>query len=184
MERMPDGMRRQEEPARWFPTSPQLWRVFSGQSNRDQKKTGPIGPEATVLMIEQTLKLLQIGHAASSGSLVAHGPDGSIFSIVPLPIVRPIKITVIVPPANRANSESWRPQSAPAIPSPKRATMEPICPRNDQGVDRGMSRLRQRPMIPQTWNKTTKTSKTAQMLTGTSKTIQAPSVVPAWDTPK
>ena len=30
----------------------------------------------------------------------------------------------MVPPANRANSESWRPQSAPAMPSPNRAMIE------------------------------------------------------------
>ena len=68
---------------------------------------------------------------------------GSIFSIDPLPIVMPISRIVIVPPANRANSESWRPQRAPAIPRPNSATIRPVCPRDGHRVVRGIRRFRQ-----------------------------------------
>ena len=40
----------------------------------------------------------------------------------------------MVPPAKRANSESWRPHKAPAIPSPTRAMTKTIRPRSAQGV--------------------------------------------------
>src|SRR5271157_2969746 len=80
----------------------------------------------------------------------------------------PMSKTVMVPPAKRANSESCRPQSAPAMPSPKSATMNPIFPRYDH-ADRGMSRLRQRPMIPH------RSSLVVNM------TRQAPSLVPVWE---
>ena len=84
---------------------------------------------------------------------------GSVSSIEPFPMVIPMRRTVIVPPANRANSESCRPQSAPAIPSPKNATTTATCPLPDHGVERGKSRLRQRAVMPQTWKSNTSTSK-------------------------
>ncbi len=42
-----------------------------------------------------------------------------------LPMVMPISRAVMVPPANRANSESCRPHRAPATPSPTRARTKP-----------------------------------------------------------
>src|SRR5208337_266102 len=106
---------------------------------------------------------------------------GSVASIVLPPMVMPISKTVMVPPAKRANSESCRPHSAPAMPSPKSATMNPILPRYDQ-ADRGMSRLRQRPMIPHTWKKTTSTSRTAhKSILVVNMTRQAPSLGPVWE---
>src|SRR5208282_50813 len=106
---------------------------------------------------------------------------GSVASIVLPPMVMPISKTVMVPPAKRANSESCRPQSAPAKPSPKSATMKPILPRYDH-ADRGRSRLRQRPMIPHTWKKTTSNSRTAQRSNlVVNMTRQAPSLVPVWE---
>src|SRR5271166_3018996 len=96
-------------------------------------------------------------------------------------MVMPMSKTVMVPPAKRANSESCRPQSAPAMPRPKSAMMNPILPRNDH-ADRGMSRLRHRPMIPHTWKKTTSTSRIAhRSICVVNMTRQAPSLVPAWE---
>ena len=54
--------------------------------------------------------------------------------------------------------------------------------RDRPSADRGISRFRQSPMTPQTWNKTTSISKTAQRSRrDANMTIQAPSLVPAWD---
>jgi hypothetical protein len=154
---------------------------FQGGQIAAKKKSGPFGPDATITITMEDLMPIYLDQAASSGSVVTHGYSGSVFSIDPLPMVIPIKRTVMVPPANKPNSESWRPQSAPAMPSPNRAMIEPICPLEDQGVDRGMSRFKHRPMMPQTWKTITKISKTLQRESGPPTTIQAPSVVPAWD---
>ena len=148
-----------------------------------QKKSGPIGPDDESRLIMQRVcgesNLVRPRAPARSSRTDA---AGSVFSIDPLPIVMPISRTVMVPPANSANSESCRPQSAPAMPRPNSATIEPTCPRDDQRVDRGISRFRQRPMMPQTWNKMTRTLEDGhKSRDGTPTTIQAPSLVPAWD---
>ena len=97
-------MCKQWEPARSFQTSPQLSLAIWCPSNRDKKKSGPISPDVTNSIVWKDL--MPFAQVASSGSVVTLAITGSAFSIVPFPIVRPIKRTVMVPPANSANSES------------------------------------------------------------------------------
>ena len=109
---------------------------FRGRSNRGQKKSGPDGPDARINSSERIALAVEDNlRRPAPASVVTHGRAGSVFSIAPLPMVMPISRTVMVPPANRANSESCRPHRAPAMPRPNRATIRPICPRDGQRVD-------------------------------------------------
>ena len=48
-------MCRQAETARRFQTSPQLLRAVWGLSNSEQKKSGPIGPDASKTFVQKSL---------------------------------------------------------------------------------------------------------------------------------
>ena len=92
--------------------------------------------------------------------------------------IMPISRNVMVPPANRANSESSRPQTAPARPSPTIATTNPTRPLSAHLVA-GISRFMHSAATPKIWNIITAISSQAQTRT-LDQTIQAPSLGTVW----
>ena len=114
-----------------------------------KKKSGPLAPMKPKQLCGKCLRRSSNPQAASSARLSRREHRLGLLDRS-APHRHSDQQTVMVPPAKSANSESWRPQSAPAIPSPNSATMAPTCPRDDHAVERGISRVRQRPMMPHT----------------------------------
>ena len=106
------------EPRRTLPHDP-------GPSNRRrEKKSGPTAPRR-----EDRCRSTGCGRekfqATGFGSAAIRIDAGRSHRRAPLPAIMPIRRTVMVPPAKRANSESNRPQSGPEDAEPDQGEDEP-----------------------------------------------------------
>ncbi len=112
----------------------ELWRAISGRSNRGSKKIGARRPRRRKSLIGKRVgktrpvrkwsEKVWARQPARPASAANWGPTVPVVSTWWLPMVMPISRAVMVPPANRANSESCRPHKAPATSEPDQGEEE------------------------------------------------------------